>query len=1063
MSTIAITIKGIARSLTKLGVQDGQSEDIVNLRLKDGSWRATDDGKRVYTMNVQYKDLYVHTNGTYHHLLGVRDNKLYWFANIGSNGEDFDPIVPVEICEAIGDITIVQNGHLLTILDNGKVTYSIFIVGRNDYKLVSANANGISNDRELFPYGRVHLNLDSDYNADRDFVDEDAASGIIVMDKSDINYQDSGALVPKSDELITRAAAQVWHASMLRAFNKAQEANCFTRPFLAIVAVRLYDGSYAFASNPMLLNPREKYSSYKQYYDIASKTDKTSSHLYYVRQGATLRDDLNGLYYLVDVEDKLYIDSFAAINATPYMPNYYSGARGVGHYDPITFDTTTTEYIYLSSAVVGSQLLLTLGDISNILNNEEVFSGISIFMTPEINLYNMSEDGYKKGEVKCFSDKKTVKSGLHEYSTTVGNVTYKPEVRSEEDVEYELIHSPFFLLRDYSINELKSMSNTTIAVDLSDPIFKGRLKNITNQRTLPSEAVDRRSFCPSVIYNYNNRLHIANYESEQFHGYPIDFFQLSNHNLKIKKNSYAIGGVLPNVVEGMEFQYGRNKYFFAQNEFIGTAETDKVSQYINKANSDGTCFAYIAVTIDSQQGESKVVRYIKPYNSNSVGSALGQSPFAYGDSPNFVEDLSALLIYPDSRAKKMDIELVYLANETSVLVWSKSFTLSPHAYLNFAYYINSNLRPISISTQFSPKQIPFGSDDFKKYCIAPKESNIKESHPNGLKVSLSNNPFVFPYETTYQIGSAEIVSLMSNAVAVGTGQTGAAPLYVFCKDGVYALMVDSSGEMVYTNARIIARDVCNNGKSVTPIDDGVVFTTNRGLMNISGNEVVEIGHIAEGEVFDISDTNDVAQKLLFNAFTMHQLSGLPVTMIDKTDFLSYLNESIINYNHNERELIISNPSKEYSYVMDREGNWSRRNYSAIEYVNNYPTSYRLDNLGSLYKVDAEDSISSSFYLLSNIIKLGSVAYKQVMTMIVRGNFETDTMLGLYVLGSYDGNQWSVLGGNEKSGKFTDIGCKVSHVAVKYLRICIAGNISHQSRIDFVEVEYKESNLNTKLR
>ena len=141
---------------------------------------------------------------------------------------------------------------------------------------------------------------------------------------------------------------------------------------------------------------------------------------------------------------------------------------------------------------------------------------------------------------------------------------------------------------------------------------------------------------------------------------------------------------------------------------------------------------------------------------------------------------------------------------------------------------------------------------------------------------------------------------MSNAVAVGTGQTGAAPLYVFCKDGVYALMVDSSGEMAYTNARIIARDVCNNAKSVTHIDNGVVFTTDRGIMNISGNEVVEIGQIAEGDVFDITDTNDKSKRIMFNAFTMSQLADLPSTMLDQTDFLSYINGAIVNYNHNER-------------------------------------------------------------------------------------------------------------------------------------------------------------------
>jgi hypothetical protein len=77
--------------------------------------------------------------------------------------------------------------------------------------------------------------------------------------------------------------------------------------------------------------------------------------------------------------------------------------------------------------------------------------------------------------------------------------------------------------------------------------------------------------------------------------------------------------------------------------------------------------------------------------------------------------------------------------------------------------------------------------------------------------------------------------------------------------------------------------------------------------------------------------------------------------------------------------------------------------------------------------------------------------------------ENNSTIGCYVFGSYDGRQWSLLGGNEKGGKFTDIGCKISHTDIKFIRICIAGKISHASRIDFVEVEYDGSSLNTKLR
>lgn len=452
-------------------------------------------------------------------------------------------------------------------------------------------------------------------------------------------------------------------------------------------------------------------------------------------------------------------------------------------------------------------------------------------------------------------------------------------------------------------------------------------------------------------------------------------------------------------------------------------------------------------------------------------------------------------------------------------------------------------------------------------------SNAEESFPNGLKVSKTDNPLFFPVENTYQVGSSEIIALMSNAIAVGTGQTGSAPLYVFCKDGVYALFVDASGEMTYTNARVIARDVCNNARSVTPIDAGVVFTTDRGLMMIAGEQVQEIGQPAEGDVNKYWDNSKVEYtKIAAKGLT--KVACLPTDICDDTDFLTYIKDgAIVNYNHNERELVVSNPTKDfngykykYSYVLDRDGNWSRRYYTADEYVNNYPTSYRLIS-GKFFKVDENGSSATSleqkkesdnkFFYLSNIIKLGSIGFKQAIRFVVRGYFESEchadayvtqfsqsgdpekvivkgsvvdkmivndvkhiwkeqvmgayywreivggqernynydginihrengdditytltdyyshettleitrqrTYIGCYVFGSYDGRKWVMLGGNEKSGKFTDIGCKIERTDVKFFRVCLAGQVTGKTRIDYMEMSSAPSMLNTKIR
>ena len=85
------------------------------------------------------------------------------------------------------------------------------------------------------------------------------------------------------------------------------------------------------------------------------------------------------------------------------------------------------------------------------------------------------------------------------------------------------------------------MSNTSVEVDLSAPEYKGLLANIEQQPTLDEEAFDRKDVSPKTAYQYNAKLHIANYKSNQFHGYPIDSFQFSNHSVKVEK---VQGGVI---------------------------------------------------------------------------------------------------------------------------------------------------------------------------------------------------------------------------------------------------------------------------------------------------------------------------------------------------------------------------------------------------------------------------------------------------------------------------------------------------------------------------------------
>lgn len=1085
----AIELKGIARSLSKLNVQDGQCEDIVNLRLKDGSWRVSDDGKHVYSLPEDYTQLYVHTN-VYHHLLGVLNGKLWYFANIENDGETFTPLEsPVEICDVQGDVTIVQNGHLLTIIcavdadttplplegDEKEIKYSIFKTGTNDYQEIKVDPNGKQTDRELYPFGRVNFNLH--HNKDKTLYEYE----YVRLSTSNVNGTFNGDYNVNKSELLGPLTIDFCRDKAKSLFGKQTKNNMFTRPFLACAAFRLYDGSFAFASTPVLLDPNcmgnKENEIYGHKHTTYVQTKYESGEIFRGEDGQWYESEISRVDTSV-FKDNEYV--FAPLNNGFSTSGYKYGCT-IGVASDLDSSNTTGSYCWYKSvnhpifnagslthindsyalhgfAIAGYDLVASITDMSILKINGDIFKSLCIFITPQVDIYSFEEDDYTE------NDELGIK-WVGKYNCCV---YYKPKKRLNEDIVRELMDNQFFLLKEYNINQIQGLIDNPI-IDLSKTEDVGLLSNLSSQndKILTSNSVDRKDYIPKAVYSYNQKLHIANYDTRLFKGYPLDLFYLNNHLVNYKKDIF-FSGVLPNLEEDTNNQYCQ--YPRERVHFIN-ANDQEAEQYISMARKIGAYFAFVKVTIETQHGESEVVRYIAPYDAHM---------FKNGDKANFVEDLSPLLTYPDARAKKMEIKIASLIDQGQAVEWyGKVFELSPHPYLNLAYYIAPNLAPIQISEFDGGYCLLNEYDDYgmNEQFILPKESNSSESFPNGLKVSKVNNPFYFPNATTYQVGSAEIVALMSNAVAVGAGQTGAAPLYVFCKDGIYALLVDSSGELAYTNARIIARDVCNNAKSVTPIDNGVVFTTDRGLMEIAGNEVVELGQIVEGDVFDIVNRTyidvdgilkeDKAKKIMFNSFTKYQLGALPQGLLDNADFLTFLRGAIVNYNHNERELMISNPNYPYTYVMDRYGNWSRRDYKATEYVNNYPTSYRVDE-GKLYKVDTDDGVSTNngMYLLSQVIKLGTIAFKQAYRLVVRGYFETpgvDHPLGCYCFGSYDGRKWGLLGRNEKGGKFTDIGCNIAHSDVKFLRLCISGQLSKDSRIDFVEIAAEGSVLNAKIR
>ncbi len=1039
----AIELNGIVHNATKIGVQDGDCEDLVNLRFKDGSWRASGDGKHVFSMQYQsdvantsglsYTQLYIHTN-VYRHILGVRESRLYWFGTIDTDGVFEALDTPAELTSVSGDLYICQTGHLLTIIDDaGGFEYLLFEPADTLYKKLYVDENGSQTDRGVYPFGQIHFNW-----ADA------GAAGTITEDKTNKEGWDKWGRREKDWKLAYKGLAvgirandfgelsgggiETLHNEMVTLYGKLKEKNYFTDPFLVCAAIKLYDGKYMYASAPTMIFPRQRTYNTRSRCAHKNPTDKLNdgfdeitSRGVYSNNGALLvpNDTISAYWgtpntYIDNIPGSILLDTpidltddIGTISTDSKMADFQHARPGGedvfgvfrnGIYTTAHY-TSGSAYAYLGYynintsswkfQIRGCNLCVSIDKnlIKIMDDNKDIFQSLCIFITPQSSVYEMDVEkkGYCRRTLDTVAGSATVTNGLikttQDFRTSVANMSYMPQQRGNDDIQYDLLHSQFYLLREYTQDELPDLLDNPI-VDLQDPKYDGVLNNITQQDTLKVEAVIRYSYIPKEQYNYNGRLHIANYTRSQFHGYPLDTFHLNNHSLQYCGDN--------TIISDNNFGYFKEALFKLTSFYDDTLSEKRTTHYLMRTagsqlreavQQTKDVSAYTLVEVETvNDGKQKVCRFI-PFNTDV-------------SNRDFIETLDPILSFPDGRATKMTISILENTDGVTMTLYKKEFELKHHPYLNIAYYMDENLCPIELDKIGTKSVTEYQTDQKPNFNPAPAEERVTENCPNGLKVSSTNNPLYFPVENTYQVGSAEIVALMSNSVAVGTGQTGAAPLYVFCKDGVYALFVDEKGEMAYTNSRVIARDVCNNAKSVTPIDSGVVFTTDRGLMEIAGEQVKEIGQPLEGDWAHFTTAGHIDySKIAKNAYYMKQIAGLPdesVTAEDsmtQTDFLSYLKGSIINYNHNEFELMVSNPNYNYTYILDKQGNWSRRDIRAEEYVNNYPTSYRVAG-NEWYQVDKQSDAENGIYLMSHIIKLDSIGFKELHRVVARGYWQT---------------------------------------------------------------------------
>lgn len=423
---------------------------------------------------------------------------------------------------------------------------------------------------------------------------------------------------------------------------------------------------------------------------------------------------------------------------------------------------------------------------------------------------------------------------------------------------------------------------------------------------------------------------------------------------------------------------------------------------------------YQADTTAGSVAERKAFVYIRMDDGVHVVEADDGSAVSNGEIVYF--------FYPNARAFKA---VVY----DGARYWE--YTLESHPILaNAAFYY--------AGFHSKGKQLAALPSD----CVPDSDPTVDLG--NKVYNSDVNNPFHFNATSIYTVGTGRILGISTAAKALSEGQFGQFPLYAFTTEGVWALEVSSTG--AYSAKQPITRDVCNNAESITQLDSAVLFTTDRGIMLISGSQTQCITDIVRREVpFKPADMPLSAKLMARSAFSLQQLGFVP--------FDEFLKGCGMLYDYTHQRVTVFNPQHQYAYVYSlRDKAWGMAASTIAKAVHSYPDALAMTSGHKLvnYSVDDDEAVTNGADVMAftRPLKLGMAdIFKTVDTVIQRGHFRNGHISQM-LYGSRDLFNWFPVWSSVDSYMRGMRG-----TPYKYFRIALIGNLKQGETVSGASVQF----------
>lgn len=251
-----INLGGIVRNTAGSTCPDGEMEEIINLRYKDGSLRPISDNKTLTGLegvDIDYTHIYVHNNA-YQHFVGVLNKReLYYFADMDDDGNvtmlaEPKLLLNIEYDDEV-QVQYSQTGNLLTVIDGSGIRYLYWrnINGDAEYVSVPTDYNGTATDTEVPPEYCIDFRIaNKKYNS----TNSPMVRAIASTDKWYTSRQNKS----KSEETCANRKSLA-PSQMIVSRGISAKLNEPTGYFFVCTALKLYDGSFILQSRPVLITP----------------------------------------------------------------------------------------------------------------------------------------------------------------------------------------------------------------------------------------------------------------------------------------------------------------------------------------------------------------------------------------------------------------------------------------------------------------------------------------------------------------------------------------------------------------------------------------------------------------------------------------------------------------------------------------------------------------------------------------------------------------------------------------------------------------------------------------